>query len=115
LAERVDDQFWQPQHLSLLGRIHHLMGQWDEARADFGQACQVWREREAWLDLSSTLLNWARLEQDAGQANRARQLCTEAASLANKHEAANLMEQVSALLLELPPTTELEECDEHKR
>jgi len=101
MAEDFNDQFWRPRNLWLLGRIHHAMRRWDEARTYFGKACQIWHEREAWLDLSGTILSWARLEKDAGQVNRACELSTEAAALADKYEADDLMQQASALLLEL--------------
>jgi len=59
------------------------------------------REREAGLDLADTLLHWARLEHDAGQMGRARELCAEAAAWAGQVEADDLVEQATVLLSDL--------------
>jgi len=104
LAEQTGSQLWQPAILHLLGRIHHLLHRRDEARTHFAEACQIWRKREAWLDLANALLSWAKMEQDDGQVNRALELCVEAATLADRHRADDLMKQTSALLFELRST-----------
>ena len=103
VVDRVNNQFWRPESLDLLGRIHHVRGQWNEARIAFGEACQIWRERETLIDLSGTLLNWARQERDAGQADRARELGAEAAALAGKEGADALQNKALSFLLKLEP------------
>jgi tetratricopeptide (TPR) repeat protein len=101
LSEDTGNQFWQAESMDLLGRIYHFTQQGDEARKAFAAADLMWREREAARDLVSTLLNWTRLEQNVGRTQRARELCAEAANLADTHDIGGLREQAAALLNEL--------------
>lgn len=101
LIEQSGIAFWRPASLHSLGSTYAAMQRWDEGRETLEEACQIWREREAWMDLCDTLLCWAKLEQAAGQINRGLTLCEEAHTLATKYQADDLAKQASALLLQL--------------
>lgn len=105
-ADRSHNQYWRPSSLDLLGRIYHRLGRWDEARACFDEACRLWLERGADLDRATTLLNWAALERDANQINRARELSVEAIRVATQHRSEGVLKQAETLLAELPTTTD---------
>jgi len=99
--EHTHNQKQRPYRLRLLGRIYQALQRWAEARACFDEASRLWREREAWRDLSESLLSWAQLEQQQGQLNRARDLYAEVAVLAAKHNADDLIRQTADLQAEL--------------
>jgi tetratricopeptide (TPR) repeat protein len=100
-AEAIQNAFWRPVSLQLMGRIYQSMRRWPEARTSFNEASQIWRDREAWIDLSNTLLSWVKMERDAGQLAQARELCTQAATLAKDIQADDLLAQAMTLQSEL--------------
>jgi tetratricopeptide (TPR) repeat protein len=96
-ASRIQDAYWQPESLQLMGRIYHSMQHWSEARTCFEEASQIWREREAGLDLFHTLLNWAKMERDAAQPMHAQELCAQAVTLAEELQVDDLRAQATTL------------------
>ncbi|HTP09318.1 MAG TPA: tetratricopeptide repeat protein [Anaerolineae bacterium] len=100
-AEAIQNAFWRPVSLQLMGRIYQSMRRWPEARTSFNEACQIWRDREAWIDLSNTLLSRAKMERDVGQLAQARELCAQAATLAKDSQADDLLAQAMTLQSEL--------------
>jgi tetratricopeptide (TPR) repeat protein len=101
VADQEDSLFWRPEMLDLLGRIHYVRKEWSAADTAFGEASQIWRERQADIDLARTLLHWARLAQSVNEADRAREMCQEAAALAEAANDQELSAATSKLLAEL--------------
>ncbi len=100
-AEQENSVFWRPEILDLLGRIHYIRNEQDAADKAFNEACQIWRERQADIDLARTLLHWAKLTQSFNEKDRARIMCQEAAALAEAANDQELGKAISKLLVEL--------------
>jgi tetratricopeptide (TPR) repeat protein len=104
LSRQTGEQLFRPWIMHTLGCSYGATGWWNQARAQFEGACRIWRERKAQRELYDTLLEWARLERNAGQSDRARELGVEAVTLARLTAADDLIAQASALVLELDAT-----------
>jgi tetratricopeptide (TPR) repeat protein len=96
-ATRIHNMAWRPVSLQLMGSIYHSLRRYAEARVSFDEASQIWREREAWIDLFSTLLSWAKMERDADQPAQARELWARAVALAKDIQAGELLAQAQEL------------------
>jgi tetratricopeptide (TPR) repeat protein len=100
---RSGNREWQPLALQLLGQVYQALSRWEDARICFAQAKQFWQQREAWIDLATTLLHWAKLEAAAEQVTMAQQLCREAATLAAEYHVAEVLKEAVDFQAQLGP------------
>jgi tetratricopeptide (TPR) repeat protein/transcriptional regulator with XRE-family HTH domain len=101
LAERLGDPMWICFHRASLGWNAFVLGEWDQARADTGQAVTMSRQMGVGWAAPYPLLHWGQLRMAEGQWEDASQHLEEACALVENGGDLQALRQAAALLAEL--------------